>query len=370
MTASFLDCVVIGAGVVGLAVARALQVEGREVVLLEKADSFGTETSSRNSEVIHAGIYYPQGSLKASTCVRGKRLLYEYCGQRDIPHRRLGKIIVAVNETEIATLEKYRAAAYANGVDDLVWLEPEQVAKLEPDVRCVRALLSPSTGIIDSHAYMLALLGDFEGGGGVFVPRTLVERGWRESGGVALEITDAERSRVTARTVVNCAGLHAPQLASRIEGIASGSIPHPHYAIGHYYVLTSKSPFKRLVYPIASAGGLGVHVTIDMAGAARFGPDVRWRDGIDYTFDDSRRAAFLEAIRAYYPAMRADWLSPGHTGIRPKIAGPEQPVQDFVIQDAADHQVDGLINLFGIESPGLTASLGIAEMVAAMARRH
>lgn len=360
------ECVVIGAGVVGLATARALQAGGREVLLLEKERSFGTETSSRNSEVIHAGIYYEAGTVKARTCVRGKELLYEYCTQRGIPHRRLGKIIVAVAPSEISTLETYVETAVANGVDDLMWLDGAQVKLLEPEVFCTGALLSPSTGIIDSHVYMQTLLGDFESLGGTYISKATVNSGYRARDGIRIEVDDGDVYTVAADAVVNSGGLHAAALASRFRGIREETLPIPHYAIGHYYAFLQKSPFSRLVYPVASKGGLGIHATLDMAGTARFGPDVRWRKEIDYAFDDSRLNEFASAIRTYYPGLCAEALRPGYTGIRPKIAGPNDPPSDFVVQTPDVHGVEGLINLFGIESPGLTASLAIAEEVASL----
>ncbi len=363
------DCIVIGAGVVGLAVARALQKAGREVVLVEKESHFGTETSSRNSEVIHAGIYYPPGSLKATLCVRGKQSLYRYCQERDVPFARPGKIIVASSDGEVPILEKYLETARANGVDDLQWIDAAQLREREPVVRAVRGLWSPGTGIIDSHAYMQALLDDFEMAGGEYVRASPVRGGRVARGGIELLLADSDGSEVKARTVVNSGGLHAPDIAAAIEGVPRDRVPLARYAIGHYYVLARKAPFRHLVYPVAGRGGLGVHVTLDLSGAARFGPDVRWRDRIDYAFDDSRRGEFVEAIRAYYPDIESSDLSPGYTGIRPKISGPENPNCDFVIQDGADYGADGLINLFGIESPGLTASLAIGEYVCALAGR-
>lgn len=360
-----IDCLVIGAGVVGLAVARELQLQGREVVLVEKESRFGTETSSRNSEVIHAGIYYAPGSLKARLCVAGKGLLYDYCREKDIAHRAIGKLIVAVDEAEVGTLEKYKARAEANGVHDLVWLDSGEVRAMEPEVRGVRGLFSPGTGIIDSHAYMQSLLNDFEQAGGLFIRQAPVLAGKVVDEVLEIQLGDEEGSRVTARTVINSAGLYAPDLARRIEGIRQESIPKAHYAIGHYFALARSAPFKHLVYPVARAGGLGVHVTLDLGGGARFGPDISWREGIDYSFDANRQPAFAQAIRNYWPDLRDEDLQPAFTGIRPKISGPEDPDKDFLIQTAEQHGVPGLINLFGIESPGLTSSLAIAKEVAA-----
>ncbi|WP_430227309.1 NAD(P)/FAD-dependent oxidoreductase [Paraburkholderia tropica] len=362
------DCIVIGAGVVGLAVARALQLDGRETILLEKEKTFGVETSSRNSEVIHAGIYYEPGSLKARFCVRGKQLLYDYCQSRGIPYSRIGKVIVATREAEIAILKRYFTVANTNGVHDLDWLDEKELHEYEPEVKGVRALFSPSTGIVDSHAYMHALLGDFEMAGGHFVRSTPVIGGKVTPNGIKLQLGDAESTTVLARTVVNCGGLYAPQIARSLEGLTAAAIPESHYAIGHYYTLLGRSPFRHLVYPVAGQGGLGVHVTKDLAGGVRFGPDVRWRDSIDYSFDDRRREEFAQAIRLYYPEIRAEDMAPGYTGIRPKISGADDPNRDFVIQDGAQWGARGLVNLFGIESPGLTSSLAIAEHVCDLAR--
>jgi L-2-hydroxyglutarate oxidase LhgO len=356
------DCVVVGAGVVGLAVARALALRGQEVVVLDQGSVIGQETSSRNSEVIHAGIYYPAGSLKARLCVEGRRRLYDYCAARGLLHRRTGKIIVATTAAEVRILEDYRAKALANGVDDLAWLTAGQVAGLEPAVRCVSALASPSTGIVSSHEYMLALQGDIEAARGTVVLNTRVARVGRE--GALFAVDTGEGQPLGARRLVNAAGLHAPALAGRIEGLPPQHVPRAWFAKGHYYAYQGRSPFSRLVYPVAEKGGLGIHVTLDTAGAARFGPDVTWIDAVDYAFDDSRRGRFAASIRRYFPALDEARLQPAYTGIRPKISGPEEPAADFLLQGPAVHGVPGLLNLYGIESPGLTASLALAERAA------
>ena len=353
------DVVVVGAGVVGLAVARALALHGFEVLVLEQHDLIGSEISSRNSEVIHAGIYYPTGSLKARLCVRGKALLYAYCAQRHVAHRRCGKLIVAVNDDQVEQLQGYKAQAAANAVTDLEWVSASELKRLEPAVAGHRALWSPSTGIIDSHGYMLALQGDLEAAGGTVVFNTRVDALCQRQGG--LEIRTADMA-LPARWVVNCAGLHAVGLAAGV----TEQVPVAHYAIGHYYTYSGRAPFTHLVYPVAEPGGLGVHVTLDQAGAVKFGPDVRWIETPDYTFDDSARAQFLAAIAAYFPAIEPERLQPGYTGIRPKISGPGEAAADFRIDGPDVHGVPGLVNLLGIESPGLTASLAIAEQVASM----
>lgn len=354
------DAVVIGAGVVGLASARALALAGLDVVVLERHRQIGTETSSRNSEVIHAGIYYPGGSRKADLCVRGKALLYRYCAEHGVPHRRCGKIIVASSEAQVPVLRDYQAQAERNGVAPLPWLEAGEVAELEPEVQAVAGVLSESTGIIDSHAYMLALQGDLEAAGGMIAFDTAVTGLAPVSGGLRVQTAELE---LEARWVVNAAGLEAPGVA----GWLTADAPRAYYARGHYYVYEGRAPFSRLVYPVAEAGGLGVHVTLDLGGQARFGPDVVWVDGVDYTFDDGRRADFESAIRCYFPGLDPDRLHPGYTGIRPKISGPGEPAADFRIDGPAEHGVAGLINLLGIESPGLTASLAIGEVVADIA---
>jgi len=358
------DCVIIGAGVIGLAAGRALANRGLEVIVVESADAIGTGTSSRNSEVIHAGLYYPAGTLKARLCVSGREMLYRYCAAKGIRHRRIGKLIVATTSDELPILEKYLTQARANGVDDLRWVEQAEMAELEPHVHCVRGLLSPSTGIIDSHEYLLALQGDLEALGGQVVLNSHVTRIGRTGDGFAIFTGDAPDAAIRCRRVINAAGLHAQGVAATIEGLQRPTIPSQYLARGHYYTLSGKSPFNRLVYPVAETGGLGIHVTLDLAGTARFGPDVQWLRSIDYSFNGDTREKFAAAIRRYYPALDDSRLQPGYTGIRAKLSGPGEPAADFVIQGTPDHRVPGLVNLYGIESPGLTAALAIAEEVA------
>ncbi|MFN0313436.1 MAG: NAD(P)/FAD-dependent oxidoreductase [Burkholderiales bacterium] len=357
------DCVVIGAGVVGLAVARALAMAGREVIVLEAAEGIGTHTSSRNSEVIHAGLYYPKGSLKARLCIEGKHALYDYCRDHGVPHERIGKVVVASDETEIGAVQSYVEKAQANGVTDLRWLSPAELQEMEPAVQCVAGFLSPSTGIIDSHALMLAFQGDAEDHGAGLVFHSPVESGEVTSEGIVLNVGGKEPMSLLCQTVVNSAGLFAQDVARSIRGIPAESIPAQYFAKAHYYTLSGRSPFRRLVYPVATHAHLGVHVTLDLGGQARFGPDVCWIDSVDYTFDESREALFYEAIRKYFPGLKDGALQPGYTGIRPKVSGPKEPAADFMIQGPLDHAVPGLVNLYGIESPGLTASLAIAREV-------
>jgi L-2-hydroxyglutarate oxidase LhgO len=359
-----LDAVVVGAGVVGLAIARALALAGREVVILEAEDAIGTHTSSRNSEVIHAGIYYPKGSHKAVSCVQGKELLYEYCVSHGVPHRRSGKLIVAADDSQIDELRSIQTKAHANGVTDVVWMSQAQALALEPELRCVAALYSPSTGIIDSHALMLAYLGDAEERGAMLALNSPLLGGEVTPEGIVLHVGGAEAMTVKVRTLINSAGLRAPSLARNLKGYEEERAPRELYAKGNYYSLTQRSPFSRLVYPIPEPGGLGVHVTLDMGGQARFGPDVEWVDGIGYDVDPRRAERFYAAIRRYWPGLPDGALAPGYSGIRPKTAGPGEPAPDFAIQGPRAHGVPGLVHLFGIESPGLTASLSLAEAVA------
>lgn len=357
------DCVVIGAGVVGLAVARALAMAGREVIILEAAEAIGTHTSSRNSEVIHAGLYYPKGSLKARLCIEGKHALYAYCAAQGVPHDRIGKVVVASEEAEIPSVQSYVDKAAANGVTDLRWLSPAELRELEPAVRCVAGFLSPSTGIIDSHALMLAYQGDAENHGAALVCHSPVLSGEVCAEGIVLNVGGAEPMSLLCNTVVNSAGLYAQDVARGIAGLPAQSIPPQYFAKAHYYTLSGRAPFRRLVYPVATHAHLGVHVTLDLGGQARFGPDVCWVDGVDYSFDELREPLFYEAIRKYFPDLKDGALQPGYTGIRPKISGPSEPAADFMIQGPSDHGVPRLVNLYGIESPGLTASMAIAREV-------
>ncbi len=360
------DCIVVGAGVVGLAIARALALAGREVVILEKAESFGTETSARNSEVIHAGIYYPQGSLMARFCVAGRKALYAYLGERGLPHKRCGKLIVATDADELERLAGIRTRAAANGVVDMELLSAAEAQTLEPALHCTGALLSPSTGIIDSHAFMLSLLGEAEAHGAMLACNTPVLGGRVTASGVEIETGGAEPMKLRCKLFINAAGLGAQALARRLEGFLAERIPGAWWAKGNYFTLAGRQPFARLIYPVPVPGGLGTHLTLDLAGQARFGPDVEWVEEIDYQVDPRRGDSFYAAIRRYWPDLPDGALQPAYSGVRPKIVPPGAPGQDFMIEGPRDHGVAGVVNLFGIESPGLTSSLAIAEHVAGM----
>jgi L-2-hydroxyglutarate oxidase LhgO len=361
------ECLVIGAGVIGLAVARRLAQAGREVIILEAAEGIGTVTSSRNSEVIHAGIYYRAGSLMARMCVRGKRALYEYCADHGIPHRNCGKLIVATTPNETSRLQSIRAHAEANGVHNLQTLDGEAARALEPALNCDAALLSPSTGIIDSHAFMLALRGDAEAAGAACAFHTPLLRGKAMADRIELDAGGEAPTSLACRLVINAAGLGAPAVARSIEGMPLDLIPQAYLAKGNYFSCSARAPFSRLIYPVPEPGGLGVHLTLDMAGQARFGPDVEWVETIDYAVDPARAERFYPAIRRYWPTLPDGALMPSYSGIRPKIVPPAVATQDFLIQGPRDHGVAGLINLFGIESPGLTSSLAIADYVGELA---
>ncbi|MEO1090993.1 MAG: NAD(P)/FAD-dependent oxidoreductase [Pseudomonadota bacterium] len=359
--------VVIGAGVVGLAVARALALTGREVVVLEAAPAIGTETSSRNSEVIHAGIYYPEGSLKARTCVEGKQRLYDYCRERHVHHAPCGKLIVATDVSQHATLGDIRTKAARNGVE-LEWWDADRARSLEPELSCTAALWSPTTGIVDSHAFMLALEGDLGAAGGVIAFLTPLIGAEATADGIILEVGGDAPTTLLAEELVNAAGLHAPALAGTIRGLDPAAVPTAHFCKGNYFTLSGRSPFARLVYPVPEAAGLGVHVTVDLGGQARFGPDVEWIDDIDYDVAAERADVFYDAVRRYWPALPDGGLQPGYAGVRPKLGPAGTQAADFRIDGPMQHGVPGLVNLFGIESPGLTSSLALADhAVAALA---
>jgi L-2-hydroxyglutarate oxidase LhgO len=354
--------VVIGAGVVGLAVGRALAQSGREVIVLEGADAIGTGTSSRNSEVIHAGIYYPAGSLKARLCVKGKEQLYAFCAEKGVDVRRCGKLIVATSAEQVAQLEHIQKKAAANGVHDLQLLSREQARALEPELECLAALLSPSTGIVDSHGLMLALQGDMENAGGALALLSPVASAQVESDGLLIRTTDG--TELLAQEVVNAAGLFAPSVASKIQGLDARHVPQAFYAKGNYFTLSGRAPFSHLIYPVPEAAGLGVHLTLDLGGQAKFGPDVEWVDSPDQLEVDPQRCeGFYAEVNKYWPGLKAGSLAAGYAGMRPKISGPGDAAADFVIQGASTHGVVGLVNLFGIESPGLTSCMAIADEV-------
>jgi len=369
MSLERVDCVVVGAGVIGLACARALALAGRDVVIVEAENAFGTMTSARNSEVIHAGIYYPTGSLRADVCVRGKALLYAYCAEHHVNHRRCGKLIVAQNDAEVVQLQVIAARAQANGVHDLQWLTRDEALALEPQLLCTRALLSPSTGIIDSHGLMLALLGDAQAAGAMLALCSPVLAATVTPDGIALEVGGETATTLLADAVVNSAGHGAPVLAAATQGLAREHVPPRYFAKGCYFTLAGRSPFSHLVYPApGESSHLGVHLTLDLGGQAKFGPSFRWIDALDHSIDESEAAHFYAEVRRYWPRLKDGALQPGYAGVRPKIRGPGEAAQDFRIDGPPTHGVRGLINLFGIESPGLTSSLAIAERVAALVR--
>lgn len=359
-----IDAIIIGAGVVGLVIGRELALSGKSVILLEKESEFGSATSSRNSEVIHAGLYYPLGSLKARLCVEGKKRLYDYCESHGVAYRRCGKLIVATTAEEIPLIEQLQQRGRENGCDDLTLISARDAIVMEPALACESALYSPSTGIIDSHGYMLALLGDIEDAGGSIAYQAPFLRAVSERGTFRVFVGGAEPVELTCDMLINAAGLVAPHVAGLIEGLSPMHVPRAYYAKGSYFSLKGKSPFSRLIYPAPHSHGLGVHLTLDIAGQARFGPDIEWIDAIDYAVDPSRSAGFDDAIRRYWPGLPDDALQPAYSGIRPKISGPDEAAMDFRIDGPETHGVPGLINLFGIESPGLTASLAIALEVA------
>jgi L-2-hydroxyglutarate oxidase LhgO len=331
-------------------------------MVLEAADAIGAGTSSRNSEVIHAGIYYPQGSLKAKLCVQGRQQLYAYLQANGIAHKRCGKLIVATQESQVATLQSIKTKALANGVDDLVFLDAAQAQNFEPALSCVAALHSPSTGIIDSHAYMLSLQGDFENAGGLVAFHANVESAECTPEGIVLQMADG--TELMTQTLVNAAGLTAPWLAAKFKGLAKQHVPTAYFAKGNYFTLSGKSPFSRLIYPVPEAAGLGVHLTLDLGGQAKFGPDVQWVDRPDdLVVSMEHEEAFYQEVRKYWPALPDNSLQPGYAGMRPKISAPHEVAADFCIQGPAHHGVKGLVNLFGIESPGLTSSLAIGDEV-------
>lgn len=366
------DAVVVGAGVIGLAVARALAQRGQETIVLEREAAIGTGTSSRNSEVIHAGLYYPQGSWKARLCVQGRHRLYQYAAERGIEHRRCGKLVVATAQAQLAALQGVVDAAARNGVTDLEWLDAHQARALEPRLACVAAVWSPSTGVIDSHGYMLALLADLEAAGGAVAYASPVERVQCRPQGHVVDVGGASPMSLETGVVVNAAGLWAPSLAARFQGLAPQHVPQAHFAKGSYYAFSGRAPFSRLIYPVPEAAGLGVHLTLDLAGQARFGPDVEWvvpdaQGQLDYRVDPARADSFYAEIRRYWPELPDGSLQPAYSGVRPKIQAPGEPARDFRLQGPAEHGHAGLVNLFGIESPGLTAALALADAAADLA---
>jgi L-2-hydroxyglutarate oxidase LhgO len=358
-----IECVVIGAGVIGLATARALALQGRDVIILESESAIGLGTSSRNSEVIHAGIYYETDSLKAKLCVEGKIALYNYCVSHGVPFKRCGKMIVATHEGHIEKLKALQQKANKNGVTDLIWQDQQTTLDMEPALNAVASLLSPSTGIIDSHALMLAYQGDAEANGTTIAFNSPVLSGEISDTGINLNIGGTMSIQIKCQVVINCSGLHAQHVANSLRGFPKECVPETHYAKGNYFTLSSPNPFKHLIYPIPEEAGLGIHLTLDLNGQARFGPDVEWVTDIDYKVNPDQSNKFYNAVRTYWPELKDNALQPGYSGIRPKLTGAGSPPLDFIFSGPKDHGVQGLVNLFGIESPGLTSSLVIADKV-------
>jgi L-2-hydroxyglutarate oxidase LhgO len=358
-----IDTIVVGAGVVGLAIAQTLSRNGIETLTLEGERAPGTWTSSRNSEVIHAGLYYPAGSLKAELCVEGKKRLYAFCMRNNVPFKRIGKLVVAHTPDQLPILEAVARTAAANGVDDVRHLSAAEATSLEPALSCAGALFSPSTGIVDSYAYMQALLADAEAHGATLACNTRVTRIARRDGKWHVWIEGENDAVVTAPRLINAAGLAAPAIAANIEGLDPQYVPQPFYARGVYFTYSGRTPFAHLIYPVPQPGHLGTHLTLDLAGQARFGPDMEWIDKVDYTVDPNRHAAFAEAAHRIWPGLDPSKLQPGYAGIRPKLVPMGVPDADFRIDGPGRHGLEGLVNLFGIESPGLTASLAIADLV-------
>ena len=358
------DAVVIGAGAIGLAIARELTTRGHETVVLERASHIASETSSRNSEVIHAGLYYPHGSLKAELCVRGKFMLYDYLEERGIAHSRCGKLIAASGQDGPARLREIADRGQRCGVSDLAFLDRAQIAQLEPRVRADAGLLSPSTGILDSHQFMLSLRGDIESAGGMLAFASPVGGGrLARRGGHTVLVSDADATELGCKLLINASGLYARETLLKLAPGAAAVAPRQYYAKGHYYSYSGAAPFRRLVYPLPEAGGLGVHATLDLAGQVRFGPDVSWTERVDYGFDSGNREAFIASVTGYFPELDSGRLQPAYTGIRPKIVGPGEPNGDFLLLSEADHGYPGFLSLHGIESPGLTAALALAQHV-------
>ncbi len=358
------EYVIIGAGVIGLATARSLALNGRDVLIIEGAKTIGSGISARNSEVIHAGIYYPKNSLKAKLCVRGKELLYQYAKKQGIEHNNCGKILVATDDEQISHLEKIQKQAMDNGVNDLELITGDKAQSLEPELSCKAAIFSPSTGIINTHSFMLSMLGEVEDNGGACSFLSKIERITPSDSGFTLNINcQGENITLRAKNIINAAGLATVKIAKNIEGFAEDKCPKQRYAKGNYFKLTGKHNFRHLIYPLPQQAGLGIHLTLDIAGQVRFGPDVEWVDKPNYSVNTARISEFYKAIKKYIPTLADNSLIPDYCGIRPKIFFSDKPYTDFLIQGEKDHGISGLINLFGIESPGLSASLAIAEYI-------